>query len=1234
MREDLAMLGATKKERVNHCNISEGFKVSAKQSWTWVRIGIIAVLACCCNFAGLAQSDRGNITGSLADPTGNVVPGAPVVATNEANGTQTRTVTTGDGYFTIPSLAAGKYSLTIEAPGFQKLIRNGITVSVDATIRLDMVLTVGSTAATVTVNEDAPLLKTENPENDIIVTTQDINELPINMAGVGSIRDPLAFAELAPGTTVGGWNDIHINGSPGSTFRIILDGQDSGSGLNPRVSDEEQPSVEALQEFALVQDSFPAEFGQTAGGIFNYTSKSGANKIHGSLYEYFENEALDAGQPFTDNGSGGLVRPKVRQNDFGGSFGGPVWIPKVYNGHDKTFFFFNYEMYRNQVQTNNGFRTVPTTAERNGDFSSLLTGTVIGTDPLGRPIMNGAIYDPSTTRTVNGQVVRDPFPNNQVPVAQFDPVAAKVLSLIPSPVNSAATGNYPIIFPANKFQWIPSIKIDHELTNNIHLSGYYALTATDKDNGGDGLPDPISARRYQVIRGTTVRINGDYVFRPTVVFHGGIGYQRYHNPDTTPITNYDQSSGLGLQGALVGGFPQITGTPAANGTYGLSASGQPTNSNQVLALGPSNYQLYVLNKPTAVASVSWVKGDHAMKFGGEFKYESFLNRVATQAVGNYSFDPSQSGLPSTNGQNLQGGYTGSSLVSFLLGNVNSEYIGNVAAPWFERGSGAFYAQDTWKVTHKLTINYGLRYDLQQASHEQRYRTTQFNPSIPNPSAGGLLGAAQFEGYGTGRCNCTFEHNYKYAFGPRLGITYQAGPTLVFHAASGIFYAQQPSLNYPGSGNSLGFQWNTVTYTAPGFGLPAAQLANGVKYNLAQLTSTNFNPGIYPVAGQLNTLPPYNYPNLGKPPRTVQTNVGMQWAVAKSTTLDISYVGTRGSWFEADGLVDPAQLSEGQLAPYGLSLASASDRALLASPISSPAVVARGFAAPYAGFPSGASLAQALRPYPQFNGVNINGAMIGNYWYDALQAKVSRRLSQGLWAQVSYTWSKDLGTVNGDGGGGSSVPVAEANLPPKSYKTYVAIDTPQIISVSYRYTIPTFGLAEGRIKSLLLKGWTTDGILIYESGALIQVPNSQNGLTSITFAPGNFANRVPGQPLYLNSVNKHNQNPGGTFYLNPAAWSDPASGTYGNAKPYYGNYRQPRYPNEQMGVGKAFPLGERTTFSVRADFFNVFNRWALPNLSGTSNELQADQFGYVGTNLSSAGSNYPPRSGEIVARIQF
>src|ERR1700760_1094504 len=405
--------------------------------------GLAALALLNFNVPGRAQSDRGSITGAVTDGAGSSLPGASVTATNEGTGAQNHTVTTGAGEYTIPELPAGVYSLTVESPGFTKLVHSGITVSVNLTIRVDMVLNVGAATITVNVTSDAPLLKTENPENNITVTSTDFNSLPLNMAGVGAVRDPLSFAELAPGTTVGGWNDIHINGSPGNTYRIILDGQDSGSGLNSRVSDEEQPSVEALQEFTLQADSFPPEFGQTTGGIFNYTSKSGTNRFHGSLYEYFVNEALNAGQPFTDNGNGQHVRPKSRQNDFGGSFGGPVWIPHIYDGHNKTFFFFNYEMYRDRVSTDNGFETVPTAAYRNGDLSYLLTGEQIGTDPLGRPVLNGAIYDAATTRTVDGQIVRDPFPNNQIPTSRFDPVAAKILGYIPDPTNSSPTKNYP-----------------------------------------------------------------------------------------------------------------------------------------------------------------------------------------------------------------------------------------------------------------------------------------------------------------------------------------------------------------------------------------------------------------------------------------------------------------------------------------------------------------------------------------------------------------------------------------------------------------------------------------------------------------------------------------------------------------------------------------------------------------------------------------------------------------------
>ncbi|MEO8737825.1 MAG: carboxypeptidase-like regulatory domain-containing protein, partial [Edaphobacter sp.] len=272
--------------------------VSKNRLWMWT-MSAIALLFFSFSAVCPAQTDRGSITGVITDSTGGSIAGAAVTATNQGTGAQNRTVTTGSGNYTVPELPAGAYSLTVEAPGFSKLVRSGITVSVNLSVRLDMSVAIGSASETVNVTADAPLLKTENPENNITVTSKDINALPLNMAGVGAVRDPLSFAELSPGTTVGGWNDIHIDGAPGNTYRIILDGQDSGSGLNSRVSDESQPSVEALQEFTLQADSFPPEFGQTTGGIFNYTTKSGANKFHGSLYEYFVNEALNAGQPFT-----------------------------------------------------------------------------------------------------------------------------------------------------------------------------------------------------------------------------------------------------------------------------------------------------------------------------------------------------------------------------------------------------------------------------------------------------------------------------------------------------------------------------------------------------------------------------------------------------------------------------------------------------------------------------------------------------------------------------------------------------------------------------------------------------------------------------------------------------------------------------------------------------------------------------------------------------------------------
>ena len=289
------------------------------------------------------------------------------------------------------------------------------------------------------------------------------------------------------------------------------------------------------------------------------------------------------------------------------------------------------------------------------------------------------------------------------------------------------------------------------------------------------------------------------------------------------------------------------------------------------------------------------------------------------------------------------------------------------------------------------------------------------------------------------------------------------------------------------------------------------------------------------------------------------------------------------------------------------------------------------------------MAQALRPFPQFDSVRDQYERDGNTWYDALQVKVTKRFGNGLSGGLGYTWSKDLGTVSSTGTYTAAIPIQDPTLSPKSQKSYLAIDLPQMLNFYFNYEVPRFGFAQSGWKAALFAGWTIDGIFHYQSGFPMQTPGSTSTLTSVTFADGVWANRVPGQKLFLHSLNDHNVDPRTTFFLNPAAWANPAQGTYGTSKPYYGDFRGPRYPSEQLGFGKNVYVNEKVRFSLRADFFNVFNRWAYPGLNmgspfatpqyGPDGSI-TNGFGFLGDSISGSGGNFAPRSGEIVARIQF
>ncbi len=446
-------------------------------------------------------------------------------------------------------------------------------------------------------------------------------------------------------------------------------------------------SVETIGEFSIQTNNFAAEFGQVLGGVFNFTTKSGTNQFRGSVYEYLTNEAFNAFRPLSTPfaTSPRAAKSLDRKHDYGFSVGGPVRLLKKvfglasYDGRNKTFFFFNLEKYRNVTRSSGSLATVPTEGYRRGDFSAALTGRQLGTDVLGRPIMENAIYDPRTTRTVtvnNTQyIVRDPFPNNVIPTALLDPVALKIQALIPSPDNGEPLNNWDPRIPNRRFQSIPSVKIDHNFSDRSKLSGYWSLEDTTQITGTDGLPIPITGRRDQKIYGHTVRLNFDQTLSPRFVLHLGAGVLRFHNPDSAPdeVVTCDAVNGIGFKVAATepSGFPRIVG-PGLGNLRG--------NRGGMSAMGPVQANKFWNDKLTAVANATWVKSNHTYKFGGEFKQEVWSDVNLTAAQGRLAFGEAQTALPYLQNTTVGGGSIGYRYASFLLGQVNTATVSAVKDP--------------------------------------------------------------------------------------------------------------------------------------------------------------------------------------------------------------------------------------------------------------------------------------------------------------------------------------------------------------------------------------------------------------------------------------------------------------------------------------------------------------------------------------------------------------------------
>ncbi|HTA44077.1 MAG TPA: TonB-dependent receptor [Bryobacteraceae bacterium] len=1287
----------------------------------------LTALACLllCALAVYGQGNRGSITGTITDPQGGVTPNAAIDVKNADTGELFHGGTSSTGNYVIP-VPAGKYEMTVSVTGFKKYVRTNIEVVTATDTRQDVKLELGATTETITVTEEAPLLKTESGELSHTMTTNDVTQLPLlttngsgGSTGNGNIRNPLQEVLLLPGTGFVNDNALVVNGLPANSENIRIEGQDSTSNIWKIAQQNSQGGVDAIQEVAVQTSNFNAEYGQAAGGYFNYTMKSGTNQFHGSGYDYFVNEGLNAGTPFTDRCTqSGLyctdtadrqhIRNRVRRNDYGFTVGGPVWIPKVYNGRNKSFFFVNFEQFRQNNLNGTTTTTVPTPAYRAGNFSTALCSSYIGgaadgtggtcvpypgvtqggkpaVDTNNTPLVQGMIFNPYSTAIVGGQQVRTPFSNNTIPASLQDPVSLAIQKFLPLPNAPGDTNNYNV--PAYRsFQHTTnvSVKMDQSLSSTIKISGYYSQLNTFSPNVNGGITPLFLGGADTNQWNHTTRLNYDQTITPTLLFHVGIGYFQTSEPHVAPP--FDQST-LGLKGYFANNiFPDLSGLVGAQGGYGNAAT-------LAGGVGSTFSATAYEEKPTANTSLTWVRGNHTFKAGGDYTQEGYPVPSLWRANGNFTFNAAETSDPWQFGQALSAtNPTGFAYASFMTGLPDVLQLNAPTDIRLGYHSLGVFLQDSWKVTRKLTVDYGLRYDYQTFMKEQYGRMQDASFSTFDPVTGHngavLYGAT---------CKCEFSHNYPYAFGPRLGFAYQIDTKTVIRGGGGIQYDVAEAPNgvlysaadyYTINPNGYGISPMQNTANPAQNGLQGGNpYAPGNPYGNVPVVWPNLNQNKYPffnngIAAPTQGASPFVFFDpQNRPGRTFTWSIGVQREVMKNLVAEIAYVGNRGSWFPAPNM---DQIASNSLTPalllsqFGIDFNNPNDRALLTDQITNPAVQARfpqfktvlvngTLTVPsiYPGFPASQTLQQALRNVPQWGGVSPwLGPPLGKTWYDSMQVKVTKRYSHGLQAQGNFTWAKGL--VNGAASDSTYYLTGQALTTDiynygdnKQLNQYVR---PLAMTITFSYTTPKFSATGFGMKLLsqVTRDWQLSSVLRYQSGALIALPASLNQLTTqlgrtnplgFTNTFGNNYWNLTGQPLLKFDPNCGCFNPQTTGVFNLGAFTDAPSGTWSNSAPFYNNFRWQRQPAESLAFARNFRLGpaERNyVLQIRAEFQNIFNRLFLapPGVANTNPNLPIVTTTYAGQAINNSGfgsvatlngggaTGAQPRSGQIIARFTF
>jgi len=1094
--------------------------------------------------AASAQTTLGTITGRVTDPSDAAIAAAKVKATNTATRLEFDTITTDSGNYVIQQLPLGDYELTIEAPGFRKSIRKGVTLAVAQTLNIETRLEVGQVDQSVEVTGDIPALQTATSDLGTVISRAKLMDLPLFVGG--NVRNLEQFIFLAPGVT-GDTGNTQISGSPSRAKEVLLDGVAStGIESGGVIAGNTRPSVETIGEFKLIRANFNAEYGRTGGGVQLFTTRSGTNEFHGAVFDYFRNDKLDARGFFQ------RTRQVNRQNEFGATLGGPI----VKN---KTFFYFVYGGYRFRQGSPNTLQSLIPLDFRQGDFSRV-----------------APIYDPATTRSTPTGFVRDQFPGNRIPLDRFSAVSRAILPTLPNPDNTSIFNNFLSTGRGQTNSNQYNIKLDHAFSDKNRISGYYYKDLNEiKDPVL--VPGPTSPNRETASRNNWVRLSHDYVVSPAMLNHITVGYTRTAVRIATYSLNQDWPTKLGLTGVNRGEdntFPCIEFIAA-----GFSRLGDQ-NCNSRLLQANNAYQLG--------ESFSWVRGSHNLKFGFDYRWMETNGIDPWRTMGWFQFNALETGLPGVTN-------TGNAIASFLLGNVNRGQL--QVFSYFPRNRYQYfagYAQDDWKISRKLTLNYGLRYDVFIPRYENRDNLSTFDLQLPNPAAGNRPGAMVFLGEGEGRSGQQrLADVYKKALGPRLGIAYSLNSKTVLRAGYGIYYAQgnanaglRDSLQ-----SSVGYVAQPVFQSQDAGVTPGFNWDGGFPQNFAR------PPFINPAAGNRSDVRMILRSD-GAPPYFQNWSFTIERELASRVNLELTYLGTKGTRL-GNGLVQWNELD-----PSYLRLG-----ALLTRPFNSPEAIAAGIASPFPGFTG--SVAQALRPFPHMQAVWNRSNPAGSSTYHAFQTQLQVRTLKGLDLQMAYTRAKTISDSDILAGGG---PAGQTTYNRRLEKAIATTDVPHIFALAYSYQIPSIN---GPAKHIL-GGWTFTGIHQYSVGTpiLLTVNNSLPLFTS-ALRPNAISDD---RRLQVDDFD-----PNRDLYINRAAFSAPAPFTFGTSARSYTNLRNPNFLNENFGLIKRFRLLDRLQLQFRAELFNAFNRTVFaPPQANFSNA----QFGRI----SAQGNT--PRQGQLAVRIEF